>query len=493
MKSLTQHRRELEILQKTVEDAYQKAKKVALKSAHVSNMFRDDRRCKEGCLPINIGPLDAILSVEVQVKGQGNEGRIRCEPGVTMEKLVEALLPFQCLPAVVPDLKGITVGGAIAGGAFGSGSFKAGYFHDLCQEYEVIVGDGSLITCSPTENSDLFKVLPNSMGTLGIIVGVTLSVSHATKFVDLRYLKFSSWAQVVPFLQRAKDDPKIHYLDLLQLEPKVFILIVGTQTQTASGKMYSHEKNPSPLYSTHVKEIFLQHNWSARSSDSLFPEESVYLESMAMDDYLFRNDKGCFGMSLVAFDTSFITRNFFGSMFSSSVLMKGMHTFQNYFDRAFVFQNVIFDTFQLENALPLIQDVGVLPPIRLTPVSTSTSTSTSTSFVNVGIYGIPSFKLKPSVIVKRIQEIAEKYSGKKNFAGNSYYPVSEFQAKFQEKDLLAARRKFAGEEIFPELSEKVLSAEPGEKEVWKIPILSWIFYGILIIVGFLTVVILSLE
>ena len=82
------------------------------------------------------------------------------------------------------------VGGAINGGALESGSWKYGQFNDLCISFDVVkvsfvvhlrmapkvLGDGSLITCSSSQNQDLFYGLSGAYGTLGIIVCVTLQV-----------------------------------------------------------------------------------------------------------------------------------------------------------------------------------------------------------------------------------------------------------------------------------------------------------------------------
>ena len=48
---------------------------------------------------------------------------VRAQAKVTMEQLVQSTLPHGVIPAVVPELKAITVAGAIVGAALESSSF----------------------------------------------------------------------------------------------------------------------------------------------------------------------------------------------------------------------------------------------------------------------------------------------------------------------------------------------------------------------------------
>ncbi len=74
------------------------------------------------------------------------------------------------VPIVVPELKTITIGGAVAGCSLESMSFKRGGFHDNCLEYEIITAEGNILTCTPeNENNLIFQMVHGTFGTLGII------------------------------------------------------------------------------------------------------------------------------------------------------------------------------------------------------------------------------------------------------------------------------------------------------------------------------------
>lgn len=104
-----------------------------------------------------------------------------------MDKLLAFTLKHNLMPPVVPEFPGITVGGAVQGGSGESGSFKYGEFHDSCFEYEMILGNGEIVTASATQNPDLFAGTDSSYGSLGIMTKVSISLVPAHKYVELTY------------------------------------------------------------------------------------------------------------------------------------------------------------------------------------------------------------------------------------------------------------------------------------------------------------------
>ena len=76
-------------------------------------------------------------------------------------KLVAECLKHGVMPTVVPQLKSITLGGAAVGCGIEATSFRYGLAHETVQEMEVLLADGSVALCTPTnEYSDLFRGSP---------------------------------------------------------------------------------------------------------------------------------------------------------------------------------------------------------------------------------------------------------------------------------------------------------------------------------------------
>ena len=67
----------------------------------------------------------------------------------TYEDLVAATLPYGLSPLVVPQLKTITLGGAVTGLGIESASFRNGLPHESVLEMDILTGAGEVLTASP--------------------------------------------------------------------------------------------------------------------------------------------------------------------------------------------------------------------------------------------------------------------------------------------------------------------------------------------------------
>src|SRR6202046_2682923 len=115
----------------------------------------------------------------------------------TYENLVAATLPYGLSPLVVPQLKTITLGGAVAGLGIESASFRNGLPHESVLEIDILTGTGELLTASPQEHSDLFRAYPNSYGTLGYSTRLRIELETVQPFVALRHVRFHSLSHLM--------------------------------------------------------------------------------------------------------------------------------------------------------------------------------------------------------------------------------------------------------------------------------------------------------
>ncbi|MTI33405.1 FAD-binding oxidoreductase [Xanthovirga aplysinae] len=98
------------------------------------------------------------------------KGSIRCEAGVSLEKILNFIVPKGWFLPVTPGTKFITVGGAIASNIHGKNHHKEGCFSDHLIDFDIILEDGQLLHCSRTENADLFEASCGGLGLTGMIV-----------------------------------------------------------------------------------------------------------------------------------------------------------------------------------------------------------------------------------------------------------------------------------------------------------------------------------
>jgi FAD/FMN-containing dehydrogenase len=111
----------------------------------------------------------------------------------TYEDLADATLRHQLMPLVVPQLKTITLGGAVTGLGIESTSLRSGLPHESVISLEILTGDGRVVTAAPAgEHADLYRGFPNSYGTLGYALSLTIELEPVSRYVHLRHFAFAS-------------------------------------------------------------------------------------------------------------------------------------------------------------------------------------------------------------------------------------------------------------------------------------------------------------
>ena len=109
----------------------------------------------------------------------------------TYEDLADATLRHGLMPLVVPQLKTITLGGAVTGLGIESTSLRNGMPHESVLAMDILTGDGRVVTATPgNEHADLFRGFPNSYGTLGYALSLTIELEPVAPFVHLRHFRF---------------------------------------------------------------------------------------------------------------------------------------------------------------------------------------------------------------------------------------------------------------------------------------------------------------
>jgi FAD/FMN-containing dehydrogenase len=150
-----------------------------------SNLFRF--RAPGRGAGLDVSQFDQVLAVDPVARTADVQGM------VTYERLVDATLPHGLMPLVVPQLKTITLGGAVAGLGIESSSFRNGMPHESVRELEVLTGDGQVLVARPdNEHAELFRGFPNSYGTLGYTLRLTIDLVPVRPYVRLRHLRFGT-------------------------------------------------------------------------------------------------------------------------------------------------------------------------------------------------------------------------------------------------------------------------------------------------------------
>ncbi len=148
--------------------------------------FRDDGA---GLVTLDVAPFSKGLHVDPA-------GRTAVVGGMTTyEDLVDATLPHGLMPHVVPQLKTITLGGAVSGLGIESSSLRLGMPHESVIEMDILTGDGRIVTAAPGgADAELYRGFPNSYGTLGYALWLMIELMPAAPYVHLRHFRFANSA-----------------------------------------------------------------------------------------------------------------------------------------------------------------------------------------------------------------------------------------------------------------------------------------------------------
>ncbi|MET7706923.1 FAD-binding oxidoreductase [Micromonospora sp. NPDC005413] len=149
-----------------------------------SNLFRP--RSVPRTPGLDVSGLNGVLSVDATGRTADVQGMC------TYEDLVDATLPHGLMPLVVPQLRTITLGGAVTGLGIESTSFRNGLPHESVRELDVLTGSGEIITARPDgEHADLFTAFPNSLGSLGYATRLRIELQPVGRYVALRNVRFT--------------------------------------------------------------------------------------------------------------------------------------------------------------------------------------------------------------------------------------------------------------------------------------------------------------
>jgi FAD/FMN-containing dehydrogenase len=150
-----------------------------------SNLFRP--RAAAAGPGLDVSGLTGVIALDADAATADVQGIC------TYEDLVAVTLPKGFMPLVVPQLRTITLGGAVTGLGIEATSFRSGLPHESVLELDVLTGAGDLVTATPHgPDADLFTGFPNSYGTLGYAVRLRIQLERVHPYVALRNVRFGS-------------------------------------------------------------------------------------------------------------------------------------------------------------------------------------------------------------------------------------------------------------------------------------------------------------
>jgi FAD/FMN-containing dehydrogenase len=191
-----------------------------------SNLFRP--RAGSSRPGLDVSRLSSVISLDAKALTADVQGMC------TYERLVATTLPKGFMPAVVPQLRTITLGGAVTGLGIESTSFRNGLPHESVLELDILTGAGDLVTARPDgEHADLFAAFANSYGTLGYAVRLRVALERVHPYVALRTVPFDDLDELVAAIgeittTRRYEEEAVDFLDGVVFAHDESYLVLGT-------------------------------------------------------------------------------------------------------------------------------------------------------------------------------------------------------------------------------------------------------------------------
>ncbi len=191
-----------------------------------SNLFRPRARVDAR---LDVSGLTGVVAIDAAARTADVQGVC------TYEDLVDATLAEGLMPRVVPQLRTITLGGAVAGLGIEATSFRSGLPHESVREMDILTGAGEVVTTRPGE--ELFDTFPNTYGSLGYAIRLRIDLEPAPAQVGLRHVAFDDadlLAKTVAEIEAtgSYDSERVDALDGVAFEPGRLVLTLATWQDT---------------------------------------------------------------------------------------------------------------------------------------------------------------------------------------------------------------------------------------------------------------------
>jgi FAD/FMN-containing dehydrogenase len=418
-----------------------------------SNLFRP--RTDVATPGLDVSGLTGVLEVNAAARTADVQGMC------TYEDLVAATLPYGLVPMVVPQLKTITLGGAVTGLGIESSSYRAGLPHESVLELDILTGAGEVVTARPTgEHADLFRTFPNSYGSLGYATRLRIELDRISPYVALRHVRLGL-DQLAPAIEQIVatgiyDDAPVHFVDGVAFSPTEAYLTLGRNSDAV---VKTSDYTGQQIYYRSIRQ---------RPTDFL-----------TAHDYLWRWDTDWFWCSAAFGAQNRYVRRLWPRRFRRSDVFHKIIGFENrhqvaarinrrrgHPDRERVVQDVEIPADQLAGFLRWFDAEVGMRPVWLCPLRLRSGESwplyplaPDVTYVNVGFWG--TVPIAPGAsdgdMNRRIEAAVADFGGHKSLYSDAYYDRDTFDRLYNVPALTEVKRRYDPDARLTGLYEKAVA------------------------------------
>jgi len=132
-------------------------------------------------------------------------GVFECQSGVTLDQILEVIVPEGWFLPVTPGTKFVTIGGVVASDVHGKNHHVDGAFSKHVIELSLMLSNSEIITCSKNKNADLFEATCGGMGLTGIIISVKFQLKKIeTSYINEKKIKVKDLEELIELFEANK-------------------------------------------------------------------------------------------------------------------------------------------------------------------------------------------------------------------------------------------------------------------------------------------------
>ncbi len=432
------HKKQIKKLQQILKNNKQKLK---VKKKTISNLFRYESSIDKSRYEIDLSSFNKPLFLDSKNKILEVQGL------TTFEQIIDFTLPHHLTPLITPELKHITIGGALVGIGVETNTFRYGFVHNSLLEADVLLSNGKVITVSRNKNKDLFDALPNSYGTLGYVLRAKIKLRDIKPFVKLKTKKYKNIKKALSELNAKTKQKSIDTIEAIAYSKNEIYITLTEQT--------NKPKNLKSIYGPTIfyKEVSRANEFTLKTKDFFF----------RYDPDWFWNIPDNFLMNLLRRITPKKLRNsgfykkygqpIFDSLESKESKEKYEALIQDWevpWNQGEKLFNFFFDIVET-NGNPII-----IAPIKTPTIATLYPMKPDQLYLNLGCYCAIKRKKgqKPFDVTKKIDNLCFRLGGIKMLYSSTFLNKKEFDKIYNGGAYDKLKKKYDPLKLLPTLFEK---------------------------------------
>jgi FAD/FMN-containing dehydrogenase len=176
-------------------------------------------------------------------------GTLSCQAGTLLSEILDVFGPRGWFLPVTPGTKQITVGGAIGADVHGKNHHVDGSFGQHILSMDVMRSDGSVVSCSPTENADFHKVTIGGMGLTGVILNATFRLKKIeTAYIREETVRAANLEEIMDCFEASSDwTYSVAWIDCLAKGDSMGRSIMMRGEHATAAELVDAKQKQSPL------------------------------------------------------------------------------------------------------------------------------------------------------------------------------------------------------------------------------------------------------